>query len=77
MSKKKIELSTNVEMLIKKYLDLNDLSLDELTNRALKAYLVNHLSSTQVKEALKQADESESSYSNKLFQSNIDDLNKL
>lgn len=75
MSRKKIELNEKVEKLAEKYLQLTRTDLDDLTNTALKAYLIDHLNSNQIKEALKDNDDISSEYTGKLF--NIDDLNKF
>jgi len=53
MSRKKIELNGKVEKLAEKYLQITGTDLDDLTNAALKAYLIDHLNSNQIKEALK------------------------
>ncbi|RMC23525.1 MULTISPECIES: hypothetical protein [unclassified Lactobacillus] len=75
MSKRKIELNEKVEKLAAKYLKTYDIDLDTLTNKALKAYLIDHLSSSQIKEALRENDNTSSNYSGRLFPNNIDDLN--
>ena len=75
MSRKKIELNGKVEKLAEKYLQITGTDLDDLTNAALKAYLIDHLNSNQIKEALKDADDVSSEYAEKLF--NLDDLNRF
>lgn len=75
MSKIKIELNERVQKLVTKYLKTYDIDLDKLANKALKAYLLEHLSSSQIKEALRENDDTSSTYSGKLFSNNIDDLN--
>lgn len=75
MSRKKIELNGKVEKLAEKYLQITGTDLDDLTNAALKAYLVDHLNSNQIKEALKDADDVSSEYAGKLFK--LDDLNRF
>lgn len=75
MSRKKIELNGKVEKLAEKYLQITGTDLDDLTNAALKAYLIDHLNSNQIKEALKDSDDISSEYAGKLF--NLDDLNKF
>ena len=75
MSRKKIELNGKVEKLAEKYLQITGTDLDDLTNAALKAYLIDHLNSNQIKEALKDSDDVSSEYAGKLF--NLDDLNRF
>lgn len=75
MSRKKIELDKKVEKLAEKYLQITQTDLNDLTNTALKAYLLDHLNSNQIKDALKDTDDISSEYTEKLF--NIDDLNKF
>ncbi|AWM74395.1 hypothetical protein H3T48_02010 [Lactobacillus sp. M0403] len=75
MSRKKIELNGKVEKLAEKYLQITGTDLDDLTNAALKAYLIDHLNSNQIKEALKDSDDISSEYAGKLF--NLDDLNRF
>ena len=75
MSRKKIELNGKVEKLAEKYLQITGTDLDDLTNAALKAYLIDHLNSNQIKEALKDADDVSSEYAGNLF--NLDDLNRF
>lgn len=75
MSRKKIELNGKVEKLAEKYLQITGTDLDDLTNAALKAYLIDHLNSNQIKEALKDADDVSLEYAGKLF--NLDDLNRF
>ncbi|WP_278953698.1 hypothetical protein [Lactobacillus apis] len=75
MSRKKIELNGKVEKLAEKYLQITGTDLDDLTNAALKAYLIDHLNSNQINEALKDTDDVSSEYAGKLF--NLDDLNRF
>lgn len=75
MSRKKIKLDKKVEKLAEKYLQITQTDLNDLTNAALKAYLLDHLNSNQIKDALKDTDDISSEYTEKLF--NIDDLNKF
>ena len=75
MSRKKIELNGKVEKLAEKYLQITGTDLDDLTNAALKAYLIDPLNSNQIKEALKDSDDISSEYAGKLF--NLDDLNRF
>lgn len=75
MSRKRIELSEKVEKLTAKYLQVTNEDLNDLVNNALKAYLVDHLNSNQIKEALKNGDDVSSKYRGNLF--NIDDLNQF
>lgn len=75
MSRKKIELNGKVEKLAEKYLQITGTDLDDLTNAALKAYLIDHLNSNQIKEALEDSDDISSEYAGKLF--NLDDLNRF
>ena len=75
MSRKKIELNGKVEKLAEKYLQITGTDLDDLTNAALKAYLIDHLNSNQINEALKDSDDISSEYAGKLF--NLDDLNRF
>lgn len=65
MSRKKIELNGKVEKLAEKYLQITGTDLDDLTNAALKAYLIDHLNSNQIKEALKDSDDISSEYAGK------------
>lgn len=53
MSRKKIELTEKVAKLTEKYLEVNDTDFNDLINKALKTYLIDHLNSSQVKDALK------------------------
>lgn len=75
MSRKRIELSEKVEKLTAKYLQVTNEDLNDLVNNALKAYLVDHLNSNQIKEALKNGDDVSYKYRGNLF--NIDDLNQF
>ncbi len=75
MSRKKIELNEKVEKMAEKYLQMTDTDLDDLTNTALKVYLLNHLNSNQIRDALKDTSDTQSEYRVKLF--SIDDLNNF
>lgn len=80
MSKKRIELNEKTEKLVEKYLDINESDINELTNNALESFLVDHLSTSQVKEALQEVDGvsgASTAYSEHLFQNSIDDLNRF
>lgn len=76
MAKKKIELNDAVQALVDRYLEMNDdkLDLNELTNKALKFYIVNHLSSQEVKQILKQKDVETSKYVDDLLRSSYNDF---
>lgn len=76
MARKRIELNDEVEALVEKYLNMNDdkMDLNELTNKALKFYIVNHLSSKEVKEILKQKDIDTSKYVDDMFRSSYNDF---
>lgn len=76
MARKKIELTDAVESLVEKYLNMTDdkMDLNELTNKALKFYIVNQLSSNEVKEALKQKDIETSKYVDNLLRSSYNDF---
>lgn len=76
MSRKKIELTEKVAKLTEKYLEVNDTDFNDLINKALKLYLMDHLNSSQIKEALKKTDDFNSTYAGKWFQESIEDLNK-
>ncbi|WEV39853.1 hypothetical protein OZX56_08995 [Lactobacillus sp. ESL0684] len=77
MSKKKITLNEKVEKLTQKYLQVSGLDLDKVTNQALEAFLVEHLNSSQIKEALQDTDSGDSKYTEQLFQSTLDHLNRF
>ncbi len=49
MGRKRIELNDRIEKLSEKYMAMTGMNLDELTNKALKFYIVNQLSSHKVK----------------------------
>ena len=74
MGRKRIELNDKVEKLAEKYMSMTGMNFDELTNKALKFYIVNQLSSRQVKEALKQADDESTKYVDQIFQNSLEDL---
>lgn len=76
MARKRIELNDEVEALVEKYLNMNDdkMDLNELTNKALKFYIVNHLSSKEVKEILKQKDIDTSKYVDDMLRSSYNDF---
>ena len=76
MARKKIELTDDVQALVDRYLDMNDdkLDLNELTNKALKFYIVKHLSSQEVKQILKQKDVETSKYVDDLLRSSYNDF---
>ena len=76
MSRKKIELTEKVAKLTEKYLEVNDTDFNDLINKALKTYLIDHLNSSQVRDALKKTDDFNSEYAGKWFQERIEDLNK-
>ena len=76
MSRKKIELTEKVAKLTEKYLEVNDTDFNDLINKALKTYLIDHLNSSQVKDALKKTDDLNSEYAGKWFQERIENLNK-
>ncbi|NUE97587.1 MULTISPECIES: hypothetical protein [Lactobacillus] len=76
MSRKKIELTEKVAKLTDKYLETTDTEFNDLINKALKLYLLDHLSSSQIKDALKKTDNFNSAYAGKWFQESIEDLNK-
>lgn len=77
MSKEKIEINENVRKLATKYMQITDANMTDLVNSALKKYLVDHLSPSQIKEALTENSEVGSKYTNELFRSNLDDLNQF
>ena len=76
MSRKKIELTDKVAKLTDKYLETTDTEFNDLINKALKLYLLDHLSSSQIKDALKKTEDFTSEYAGKWFQESIEDLNK-
>ncbi|WEV70831.1 hypothetical protein OZY43_07815 [Lactobacillus sp. ESL0785] len=79
MSKKKITLNEKTEKLAEKYLEVTKTDMSDLVNKALQAFLIDHLSSNQVKDALQDTDSNSSAsikYSEHLFNSNIEDLNR-
>lgn len=57
MSKKKVELSTDVQKLVNYYLEREDGDFNQLLNKALKAYIVKQLDSKQVQSVLKRKDD--------------------
>lgn len=71
MVKKKIELNEQVEKLVNKYLSMTDKDLNEVVNKALKFYIVNQMTSNEVKEALKQKDVETSKYVDEIFKNHI------
>jgi len=76
MGRKRIELNDKVEKLAEKYMSMTGMNFDELTNKALKFYIVNQLSSRQVKEALKQADDESTKYVDQIFHNSLEDLSR-
>lgn len=76
MSRKKIELTEKVAKLTDKYLETTDTEFNDLINKALKLYLLDHLSSSQIKDALKKINDFNSAYAGKWFQESIEDLNR-
>lgn len=79
MARKKINLNDDVQALVDRYLDMNDdkLDLNELTNKALKFYIVKHLSSKEVKQILKQKDAETSKYFDDLLRSSYTDFGEF
>lgn len=57
MSKKKVELSTDVQKLVNYYLEREDDDFNQLLNKALKAYIIKQLDSKQVQSVLKRKDD--------------------
>ncbi|EEX23687.1 hypothetical protein ETI37_01420 [Lactobacillus mulieris] len=53
---KKVVLNENVNRLVDEYIRRTGISFDDLTNKALKCYIVNKLSSKDVKKTLKRKD---------------------
>lgn len=49
---KKIHLTDDVQRLVDRYLEVSDETFDELSNKALKDYLVNKFSSKQIHDIL-------------------------
>lgn len=79
MARKKINLNDDVQALVDRYLDMNDdkLDLNELTNKALKFYIVKHLSNKEVKQILKQKDAETSKYFDDLLRSSYTDFGEF
>lgn len=71
MVKKKVELNDEVEKLVNNYLSITDKDLNEVVNKALKYYIVNQMSSSEVKEALKQKDIETTKYVDEIFRNHI------
>ncbi|MFR4968631.1 hypothetical protein [Lactobacillus kalixensis] len=71
MAKKKIELNDEVEKLVEKYMTLTNKDLNEVVNKALKFYIVNQMTSNEVKDALQKADVETSKYIDHIFKDNI------
>lgn len=79
MARRKINLNDDVQALVDRYLDMNDdkLDLNELTNKALKFYIVKHLSNKEVKQILKQKDVDTSKYVDDLLRSSYTDFGEF
>lgn len=71
MAKKKIELNDEVEKLVNRYTEMTEMDLNEVINKALKFYIINQMSSQEVKEALKQKDVETSKYIDEIFKDHI------
>ncbi|MGQ5708506.1 hypothetical protein [Lactobacillus sp. PSON] len=76
MGRKRIELTDEVESLVDKYMTMNGdkMDLNELTNKALKYYVINHLSPNEIKEAIKQKDIKRSKYVDDILSSSYRDF---
>ncbi|BAQ57947.1 hypothetical protein [Lactobacillus acetotolerans] len=74
MGRKRIELNDRIEKLSEKYMAMTGMNLDELTNKALKFYIVNQLSSHKVKRVLRKDDSESTKYADQIFQNSLEDL---
>lgn len=74
MGRKRIELNDRIEKLSEKYMAMTGMNLDELTNKALKFYIVNQLSSHKVKRVLQKDDSESTKYADQIFQNSLEDL---
>ncbi|QGV05299.1 hypothetical protein [Lactobacillus acetotolerans] len=74
MGRKRIELNDRIEKLFEKYMAMTGMNLDELTNKALKFYIVNQLSSHKVKRVLRKDDSESTKYADQIFQNSLEDL---
>lgn len=74
MGGKRIELNDRIEKLSEKYMAMTGMNLDELTNKALKFYIVNQLSSHKVKRVLRKDDSESTKYADQIFQNSLEDL---
>lgn len=66
---KKIELDPETERLVSTYCEKMHVDFNTLTNKALKYYIVNKLSSKEIRQA-KRKNETDTKLINDLFQSN-------
>lgn len=71
LTKKKVEINDQVDLLVQKYMTMSGKDLNEVVNDALKAYLAQHLSQRVVKETLKRKDPSDAKYLDEMFKDNI------
>lgn len=74
MGRKRIELNDRIEKLSEKYMAMTGMNLDELTNKALKFYIVNQLSSHKVERVLRKDDSESTKYADQIFQNSLEDL---
>ena len=62
MPRKHFELNSDVNKLIEKYDEINNVDFNKLVNKALRFYLVNQMNYKDVQDALNKADNEASKY---------------
>lgn len=76
MPRKHFELNSDVNKLIEKYDEINNVDFNKLVNKALRFYLVNQMNYKDVQDALNKADNEASKYIDEAMRSSMGDINR-
>ena len=76
MPRKHFELNSDVNKLIEKYDEINNVDFNKLVNKALRFYLVNQMNYKDVQDALNKADNEASMYIDEAMRSSMGDINR-
>ncbi|MCT7698504.1 MAG: hypothetical protein N5831_00200, partial [Lactobacillus crispatus] len=66
----------DVNKLIEKYDEINNVDFNKLVNKALRFYLVNQMNYKDVQDALNKADNEASKYIDEAMRSSMGDINR-
>ena len=76
MPRKHFELNSDVNKLIEKYDEINNVDFNKLVNKALRFYLVNHKNYEDVPDVLNKADNEASKYIDEAMRFSMCDINR-